>query len=119
MMQTYPMPKQRKFRFNRRLHNKTGRDVEEYNARRRKRLANSPTHDRTPASEKTHNSRGFSNPVEPHPGKLTPHKARFARKIHRIRFSEPKERKTYRYKDEKGRLKNMILFETEENNDRP
>ena len=85
MMQTYPMPKKRKFRFDRRLHNKTRSDEQRYHVRRNHRLANSPNHERTPESEKTYNSRGFSNPVEPHPHKPTPHRARFGRKSNQIK----------------------------------
>lgn len=79
------MPKKRNFRFDSRLHNKTERDIERYNARRRNRLSNSPTHERTPESEKTYNSKGFSNPVEPHPHKPTPHRARFGRRSNQIK----------------------------------
>ena len=84
-MQTYPMPKKRKFRFDRRLHNKTRDDERRYHIRRNHRLANSPNHERTPESQKTYNSRGFSNPVEPHPHKPTPHRARFGRKSNQIK----------------------------------
>tara|TARA_B100000282_G_C31403332_1_gene341182 strand:- start:159 stop:497 length:339 start_codon:yes stop_codon:yes gene_type:complete len=90
MMQTYPMPKKRKFRFDRRLHNKTRSDEKRYHVRRNHRLANSPTHERTPESEKTYNSRGFSNPVEPHPHKGTVQMRRFGRKINQKRMKRMK-----------------------------
>ena len=80
------MPKKRKFRFDRRLHNKTRSDEKRYHVRRNHRLANSPTHERTPESEKTFNSRGFSNPVEPHPHKGTMRMRRFGRKINQKRI---------------------------------